>query len=59
MAAEGLELLDVAPEMLRLTEDEGAELFGRVDTHFNAEGHRVVAELLVGRVVEILREGQG
>jgi hypothetical protein len=55
MAAEGLEMVDVGPEMLRLAEEEGVRMFGKVDTHFNAEGHRMVAELLVGRLAEMLR----
>jgi hypothetical protein len=56
MAAEGLELVDVSPEMLRLAEEEGLAMFGEVDTHFNAEGHRVAAELLVGPLGQALRE---
>lgn len=53
MEARGLEVVDALPA-LREAFARGVYGYGRVDSHFSPEGHRVTWELLAPRLAEIL-----
>ncbi len=53
LGARGLELIDVLPE-LRAAHQRGEVLYGDVDRHFSAAGHRATARVIKPAVAEYL-----
>ncbi len=51
-ALAGVHAIDVAPELARCEHDEGPVRFAR-DGHWNERGHRVVAEAVARRLIEL------
>ena len=56
MRGRGLEVLDPLPEFRRHFEAGMGPLFGSVDTHFNADGHKLLWELVGERITEVLEK---
>ena len=54
LRARELTALDATPALRAAWQAGARDLYGRVDTHFEPEGHRVVAELLEPSLAELL-----
>ena len=61
LEARDLKLVDLMPAF-KARSREGVSCYGEVDTHFNAEGHRLAAEVILPAVIAALeqsRAGEG
>ncbi|MBX3469140.1 MAG: hypothetical protein KF878_19890 [Planctomycetes bacterium] len=57
LTARGLRVLDATPALRAACAEGAADVYGLVDTHLGREGHRRVADLLHGPVLELLERG--